>query len=528
MTRITILALLARCLLAGSASAAPAGIYLFAMDGKQAASDKVICEQFERLMKDATGTRFWHADGRSYLITEYKLRDVVYFEDTLDPENPDFSKCLAIYQKTAASYPAAGRYLNPRIERMQTLAAALADQKETRGRMAKLAIGRKELLNPRFKGFGSGVMFISHADGSEKVSLDEINDDMLASLKRIDPSAAAIRIVTIGGKRLWNPRNAVLSAGIVAIEHEAGTLELDLDLATSEDIEKARLLGPGVANIKSEKISGKKFWNPSFGGVSGGKVTVLHEKGKTALEIASLSFQDKAVISGWSDGGWSISDAGFYQPADTGDSYGELVLSGGKLFKNAGLAGRKGEAVVVSSSSGSHEIHVRDLGNLPGMSTGDKRRLETWIGEMIEERITNAAPIQTKDVLSFTKSPGPVQVAGFDIESLEADGVFARNLTGTRVLGRETVRTTTSVVVDHPVDKEKKIHRVTGSSVSDRDVVVPVREDLCFIGPRHKNARVGRIDGRSAYRNASLRLIGTRIHTSDFAPPKEVNKYLAE
>lgn len=525
---MTILTLLVRFLLVGSASAAPAGIYLYAMEGKQAAPDKVICLEFERLMKDGIATRFFHADGNSYKITDYKLRDVVYFEDTLGPENPDFPKRLAIYQKAAADYPAARKYLTPRIERMQTLANAVADQKETRGRMAKLVIGRRELLNPRFKGFGSGVMFISHADGSEKVNLDEITDDMLASLKRIDPTAASIRIVIIGGKRLWNPRNARLSAGIIAIDHEAGTLELDLDLATADDLEKARLLSPEVGKIKSEQIGGKKFWNPSFGGVSGGKVTVSHEKGKTTLEISSLSFQDKAVISGWSDGSWSLSEPGFYQPSDSGASYGELVLSGGKLLKEASLTGREGEQVTVMSKSGSDGIQVRELVSLPGITTADKRRLEGWIDEMIEERVQKAAPIQTVDVLSFNKSPGPIQVAGFSIESLEADGVFARNLTGTRLLGRETVRTTTSVVVDHPVDKNRKIHRVTGSSVSDRDVNVPVREDLCFIGPRYKNARVGRIDGKSAYRNASLKLRGTRAYSPDFSPSKEVNKYLAE
>ena len=433
------------------AFAAPMGICLHAYS-PEAPTEKIECFEFIRSEKISTGYRFFLKSTESTVISAYRYRGVIVYESELAPGNPKFSTTLALYEKTARSTPSTRQFLNPRILAMRALEAAQKTEYENTAKLPRIKIGEKEFIAPKFKSIDDGKLALLHKDGSVRLDIDKITDEELRALAVIDPAVAKIKVIEISKNRLWNPRYEGLSKGNINIAHEQGILSMDVDSISESDCKKIAQLDPKFAAIKIVTLAGQKLWNPSFDSITSADVKIKHEKGILSLMFDSIPEKDKDIIMSWSDGTWKIGKPGFYNPSSDNNSYGEIILNNGRFHNDVTLISREGESIILKTNQAELKLPINEIGSIPGLSSEDAARIEKWSKEIIEDRFKQAKPEVSTKVLSFDEAK-ELRVTNVRVLILQVldEGVLASKFVGTLHKGIQTVETTKTITAQHPV-----------------------------------------------------------------------------
>lgn len=501
------------------AAAAPVGICLHAYS-PEAPADKIECFEFEKFERVASDFRFFINENKPALVTGYRFRGTIPYKANLTPGNPEFDKLLKFYEETARATQSTRRYLNPKILAMRTQAIGYAEERQHAEALPKIIIAEKEYRSPRFKGIEDGKLVLIHQDGFVKIDVDKFSDPQLLNLAKLDPQASKIQVVEIAKNRIWNPHYEGISDGSVKIQHAKGILSLDIDSISDADIKKITLLDPKFGRNKIITIAGKKLWNPSFAGVSSEAVKINHEKGQLVLEIDSITEYDKKTIMSWSDGSWKVAKPGFYQPNVSDGSYGELVVESGNFYPDIKLENRVGESISAKTCGASVKLLISSLGKLPGVSNPDAARLDAWATEIVEERLERATPEVATEVIKSTEAK-VINVTNVRARILQVlnEGVLASEFIGKLHTGTETVQTTKTVNVKHPLS-EVTISKVVDTSTDDFELTEDVNDDLCFIvgnTSRLVDGEIVKID--------SMRLLGRYQYTDVRGAQRSVRKY---
>jgi hypothetical protein len=447
---------------AATALPAPIGICLHAYS-PEAPAEKIESFEFARVEQVANDYRFFMEPHGSTVVTKYRFRQIIYYKPGLLPSDPNFQQLLKQYEETARSTPSTRRFLNPRIVNMRNLAAEQSAQQQFREALPKVELVGITYLEPAFKGFEEGKLSLKHRDGTAKIEVAKINDNQLQALAKIDPKASAIKVVNIAKHRLWNP---------------------------------------------------------SFHGITSNTLKIKHEEGVLALNFDQISNKDKKTIMSWSDGTWKIEKPGFYNPKSDGDSYGELVLETGSFYANARLESRDGESIVVETAKERLKLPIDEIVGVPGLTTQESARLKAWADEIVEERMRQAKPETSTKVLSFEEAEF-LRVTNIRVKILQVldQGVLASKFVGKLHKGVETVETTKTLIVKHPVTGEK-ILRTADTSVDKYEVTEDVTDDLCYIVGNTSTL----VDG-DIVEVDSMKLLGRYQYTDVRGAQRSVRKY---
>lgn len=466
------------------------------------------------------GYRLFQEPSGSVVVTAYRYRSILTYVNGLTPGNPEFDRVLALYEKTAKDSPSTRGYLNPKILAMRGQADIYSKEQGRLASLSVLDIGGKSYLSPRFKKIEEGKLVLSHENGSEKIDIDLISDAELKSLIKIDPGAQIIKVFNVSGKRLWNPEYKGISEGAIRIKHEKGDLMLDLDTVQDRTIEEIFRINPRVKENKIVTLAEHKLWNPHYEGFIKGAVSIKHEKGVVRLNIETIDEKDKKTIMGWSDGTWKIAKPGLYDFKEADNSYGELVVEDGHFYSRVSLKNRSGESITIGTDKGSIRLSIRSLANLTGLSSSDLVKMESWCSEIIEERIKRSDPVASTEVVAFDKTEG-INVTKIRARILQVldEGVLASEFVGRLHKGTQTVRTTMTVTVEHPITGEK-IHKVTKTSTDSEEVVEDVSDDLCYIVGNTSHL----VDGEIV-KIDRMTLLGRYQYVSVVGAPRSVRKY---
>lgn len=504
---------------ASLAIGAPIGICLHAYS-PEAPADKIECFEFERSERFGADYRFFINANKPAVVTAYRYRGTIPYKSGLAPGNPEFDKVLKLYEETSRATPSTRRYLNPKILAMRDQSAAYLAIQEHADSLPKISIVGTEYLSPKFKGIIDGKLILAHKDGVVKIDIKKISDLDLLALSKIDPKAAKIKVLEITKIRLWNPRYQGLSSGTVSIAHENGVLSLDIDTVSAPDLEKITLLDPKFSENKIVTLAGKKLWNPSFDGISSTAVMIKHEKGVLTLGFDSISATDQKTIMSWSDGSWKIGKPGFYNPKPEDDTYGELILENGRFHSNVKLSNRAGESITLKTSKSSIKIPIRQLATIPGITSQDSAKIETWATEIVDERLSRATPEVSTKVLSFDKAE-VLTVTDVRVEILQVldEGFLASKFIGKLHKGTEKVQTTKTKTVEHPVTGVK-ISKVVDTSFDEYEVTEDVTDDLCYIV-----GNTDRLTENQIVTANSMKLLGRYQYNDVMGRPRTVRKY---
>jgi hypothetical protein len=432
-------------------------------NGPDAPAEKVECFEYLKVETASGGYRFFTKKSGNLVINKYRFRGSISYKDNLLPGTPDFTKTLKLYEDTATKYPSTRYFLNPKIITMRTRAAENTAQEKIMASLPKINISGKNYTSPKYKSINEGKLVITHRDGIAKFDIDSITDPEMQSLIKADPAASQIKVV---------------------------------------------------------EISGSRIWNPSFENLASGSVNIRHGKGMLALEFEEISEKDKKEIMSWSDGSWKIEKPGYYSPNPENLSYGEIVLESGKFHTNVQITERSGNLVTLKTSQANLKLPIRDLAVLPGLTKDDSLRLDTWVDEIVDERIARATPEETTQVLDFDEAQ-VLRVTDVRVKILQVldEGVLASGFIGKLNKGTQTVKTTTSVTVEHPVSGDEII-KILNESTDKISVIEDVSDELCYIVGNTSNL----VDGEIVTAE-SMTLLGRYQYISVAGAERSVRKY---
>ena len=334
------------------------------------------------------------------------------------------------------------------------MSSRYAKQKETFEKLPKIVLGNKEIAEPKFIKIDNGYLYIAHANGNTKISLDLISESKIAELKKIDSSFNKFKTYLIDGRILWNPKYSNFKEGIV---------------------------------------------------------TIIHEKGEFKKSFKDLTDEDVNTISSWSDGTWKIAEPGFYGYDQESSTYEELVLDNGKYYKNVVIAERINADVVLQNSNDDIHFGIANLLEFQGISSKDKEKIDAWVDEMIAEKFETAKTIENSEVVSeniFPKHGLIVTDVTAKVLQVHDDGFLASGFEGNIHKGTRRVRVTKKKKINHPITNEE-ISKVVSSEILNYDIMEFVTDDLCYIVGNTANivdgdfvkAKSMRLDGRFQYTN---------------------------
>ena len=444
------------------ALSAPVGICLHA-NSPEAPPEKVECFQYSKFEVVSGGYRFFIEPSGTTIITKYRYRGNIAYEDNLLPGTPDFSKKLKFYEAAATKYPSTRTYLNPKIVSMRSQAERISAVKQALAALPKLTISGNDYTSPKYRSIEKGKLVFTHNGGIAKIDIDSITDAEIQSLIKIDPGAGQINVV---------------------------------------------------------EISGNRIWNPIFESLAGNRINIKHGKGLLSLEFEQATKKDKELIMSWSDGSWKIEKPGYYLPNDENLTYGEIVLESGRFYNDVNLKERNGDSVILKTKKSSLEIHIRELASMPGITSEDSMRIDNWATEIISERQDRATPVESTKVLSFDEAE-VLRVTDVRVLILQVldEGVLASKFVGKLHKGTQTVKTTKTVTVEHPVTGEKII-KILDESTDEIEIVEDVNDDLCYIVGNTSNL----VDGEIVKAD-SMKLVGRFQYTSVAGAERSVRKY---
>ena len=519
--------------------AAPIGICLHSYS-PEAPNDKIESIEFEKIEKDQQGTWVYPANQRAVLITKYRYRGTIAYVDKMTPDHPEFKRYLKYYEDNATQIPSTRRFLNPKIIAMRELASAYDKQKAEYEKLPQITIGGKNYRNPKLIKFEGGNMYISHKDGNAKFHVDSLSDKEIELFRSTDPSFASFTTLSIGERRLWNPRfdgikngsiqiaheNGVeqfdletiaekdidiikkmdpsfknntteiisgrklwnpkfdgIKNGLIQISHEKGIAQFDLETIAQKDIDIIKKFDPSFKTITIETISGRRLWNPKWKGIKNGQIEIHHEKGDLLIPIDKLSLQDEKIISSWSDGTWKIKNPGFYEYSEDQKVYKELVLENGKFHKNIALLSRDGNEIIFQSQGGKISFSIQQVVKISGISSEDQKRIQTWVDEIVDERFAEARPKEEMEVVSKSLLPdGDLVVKDVAVKILQVldQGVLASAFVGDLQKGTMVVRIEKKKIISHPITGER-LNKTVESKTETRQIVERITDDLCYI-----------------------------------------------
>jgi hypothetical protein len=445
--------------------AAVAGICLQAYS-PEIPPNKIECFEYEKYERIANGYRFFLSSGSSVVVSNYRFRNIVTYRSGLSPGNQEFDKTLTLYEKTATEVPSTRIYLNARIQQMRTLAAAHQRASQESAALPRINIGGEEYFSPDFKRCEDGYLLLTHRDGTAKIDLDKITGHNLAEIHKLAKETLKLKVVSIDGKRVWNP---------------------------------------------------------AFAGLARNAVQVKHEKGTLSLPISTISEADKQIIMSWSDGTWKIEQLGLHGPSATGDTYKEIVFEDGKFQKNISFLRRDNDSVILKSSDQELKFPLSEVANLAGRTRADEIRFNDWIEEIIQERMKTAKPKTTSKFLSFDESD-ELMVTNVTVKILQIldEGLLASGFVGTLHKGTNLVRWTETVTVKHPVTG-KDVTRVTNISTGRMPVEEAVSDDLCYIV-----GDTAKLTENQIVKAEQMKLEGNYKYIDVRGAPRKVRKYRVE
>lgn len=445
---------------ASPSGAAPAGICLHGTS-PEAAKEKLQCFEFEKIEREGENYRFFVNANRSVVLTPYRYRGIIPYKSPA-PMAPDFAQILKVYEDAAEATPATRPFLNPRILALRDLAARFTQEKENREKLPTLTLGDRQFVSPKFKAVENGQLSITHQDGTARIDLDKIDAAQLKQFSQLDRNAAKIVIV---------------------------------------------------------EIAGKKVWNPSFGSLTDTHVKINHAQGELSLPREGLAQLTRDLIESWSDGTWKLAKPGFYGPK-AGGGYSEVVLPSGKFYEDVAIAGRIAELVELTSSGGHLKIPFVELAKLSGVSEADAAKILELADEIINERFSTAIPKVSQETLSFDEEK-VLNVTNVRARILQVlgEGVLASEFVGDLHKGMETVRTTKTASVEHPITGEL-LSKVVDTSTRKVSVDERVSDDLCYIVGNTKN-----LTENSIVKVDSMILAGRYQYNSVAGAERTVRKY---
>lgn len=388
------------------------------------------------------------------------------------------------------------------------------------GQITNITLGNQKIWNPHYEGLSKGSVKIAHEKGILALDIDSMSAADFKTVIKLNSGFGKNTNTIVAGQKLWNPSYIGFSGGFVKIAHEKGTASLDIDLLSEDEFQKITKLDPKFGKVTKVTIAGKSLWNPSFDGISSTNVNVKHEKGILSLEIETLEEKDRNIIMSWSDGTWKIGRPGLYTPNLEANSYSEIILGNGKFYTDVTVTNREGESILVKTSKGKLRLPIQQLATLPGLSAQDSTKMQKWTTEIIEERIMRATPDVATEMLSF-KEADVINVSNIGARILQVldEGVLASEFVGKLHKGTNTIQTTKTVNVEHPVTHER-INRVVDSATRDDEVTEDVRDDLCYIvgnTSRLTDGQIVKID--------SMKLLGRYQYVDVRGAKRSVRKY---
>lgn len=392
----------------------------------KAPAKSIHCFEFSKYERTGTDYRFFLASGRTVVVTKYKFRGIVIYEPTIRPSHPLFEETLNKMENTAEQVPSTQHFLNARILKKRTQLVAYEKEQEAMAKAPRVTLVGRDYVSPEFDKIVDGALRLTHANGASKIPLKLLNADDLERFQEIDPKVAVVKVVTLNGKRLWNPGYAGLRNGVLKVDHAEGTL---------------------------------------------------------SIPYADLQEDDREIVQSWSDGSWKIAEAGLYGFDKNKSRYDELVLGDGKCYQDVSLEGRKGEQIRANASGKNLFMFVGEIAGLPGLSSEDTAKLDDWVEEILSERFAGAKPQDQRKVIAEADAEnGDLLVTNVRARILQVldDGVLASEFVGTLHKGNMRVKTTSSATVKHPVT-DKNVTRVVDEAISTIPVTERVRDDLCYI-----------------------------------------------
>jgi len=435
----------------------PVGICLHAYS-PDAPAEKVECFEYAKFEAARDGYRFFLEPSGTNIVTKYRYRGSIQYKPNLQAGHPEFEPTLKSYEDVARKYPSTRPYLHPKILAMRAQSAEKTTNQEALAALPKVFISGNEYLSPKYKTIEEGKLIIIHKDGVAKIEIDGVTDPELQSLAKIDPTAS---------------------------------------------------------QIKNVEISGNKVWIPTFENLSSGKVNIKHGNGILRLEFDQINQKDKDTIMSWSDGSWKIEKPGYYSPNQESQTYGEVVLESGKFHSDVHLVKRTGEAVTLKTSKSTLKIPIRELATIPGLTTDDSSRIDGWAEEIVGERLAQATPKATNEIIAEVSKVTDVRVR---ILQVLDQGVLASGFVGT-LDTTKTIKKTKTVTAEHPVTGEK-ISKIVETSTDDYEIVEKVTDDLCYIVGNTANLTDGEL-----VKADSMRPLGRYQYTDVSGAQRSVRKY---
>lgn len=164
------------------AKAAPVGICLHAYS-PDAPVEKIECFEFERAEKMHSGTRFFLANGRTAIITDYRTRGIVHYPQSQLSSPQELAKLLADYETHCSQSPSTRPYLNPWIQKMRSRVDHDNKVSEDMASLPtiSLADGTK-LEGCRATKRSESTVTVMHSGGVKTINIAELSDAAKKSL----------------------------------------------------------------------------------------------------------------------------------------------------------------------------------------------------------------------------------------------------------------------------------------------------------------------------------------------------------
>lgn len=476
--------------------------------------------EFDRFERNAEGYRFFMRPTGSVVVTNYRYRGAVIYNDNLNPGHPDFEKQLETYENAVKKVPGTARLLGTRIQTMRDQQTSHKNQQQAASELPSIVIAGEKLTAPVYQRLEDGRMVVAHGSGVSRIPLSRITDQEYAAFCELQPKAAGKKIETILGTRLWNPEFSRIEEGMVIVKHAEGTSQFDLDRVDDTTHLHLIKIDPKASKMKVYSVNGRRIWNPVMERFHDKIIQIKHEKGTLELNYDEISDEDKETITSWSDGTWKIALPGFYR-SDPGDrSYDEVILNGGIFFSKAELESRVKDQVTIRHAGGELQVAIGEIVSLEGILPNDSEKISQWVTEIIEERFRAEKPTESIKRLSFEDAE-VVRLTNVRARVLQVldGGILTSDAVGELFLGTSTDEVTMTIHIEHPVTGQV-ISREVGREVVRNSRSQNESLGLCFIIWNNENL----VDGDMA-NIKSMKLDGRYQYLDTHNVQRTVSKY---
>jgi hypothetical protein len=266
------------------------GIVIYTDGSKNDNKDAMVFEYYQ-LLQLAGGVEIKGGDGRSYEITNSKLKAIVPYPGyaTLAKSSPQ--DMAAKLNRTIQTYPTSKRFLQPWLDRLQNSPGGQPDGKPAteQGVLVKLKNGHV-LSDCRLKGIeNETVAVITHSGGSSRIEIAQLDKNICKALNGTNPA--------------WN-----LGPAVWGKQGANGSYSYALEN------------GPVLAGVKLKEIK------------DGKTVMVSHSKGEVSFDVGKLTDEGCKILNG-TNPGWNLGPAAWGTRGVNG-VYDRFAFANGRVLSS--------------------------------------------------------------------------------------------------------------------------------------------------------------------------------------------------